>query len=126
MTNNEVMDLFDVATGLHSFFSPALYHRYDTVERVYLDAFDLEGFDLFLYLLEYIEARLEPILKNSFYVCLTVPSDTDNNEFERLEKAEFKKFSLQIPADAAYRNEYVEEEEWYVHYLLFKESSLKK
>jgi hypothetical protein len=97
-------------------------------KRIYLDEFGLEKKDLLPFLKKYVYELIEPVLGQTFYVCLVSNSEDKINIFPQDSLNHLESCKIETPIEFVHDNEYIHEDEWYNHYLFYKEtgSNLQK
>lgn len=117
--NREILDDFINDFSIEKLFVHGLYHRYDGVRRLYLDhMFDKNNEEK----IKFVYNTIEPILGESYYVCLSSFSDTPPNETESIFK--FIDSKLASPSEIKFVKKYMEDDEGYCIFLIYKDSKL--
>lgn len=114
---NKIEQSYDIKV----LFSYALYHKFDNVERIYLDEFNVEGIELFLFLINYLYELMKSNFTDSIYICLVNFSNKKLFNLPKKKKESMKYLNINISNDKIQKTYFLEDDEWYVNLFFYKE-----
>jgi len=101
---------------IETIFSLGLYHKFNNVQRIYLDKLFGKKYDESI---DYVTNLVKINMGKQFYVCLVDYSDFEMSFFDKHSIANLNKIQIQIPNYNIYMTKYIKDDEWYEQYLMF-------
>lgn len=103
-------------------FHTGPYNHCENSERIYLDELFINNSDRIVLLRDFIMKNFKRFYNYDFYVCLVTFSDDNLEKFPQEVLLRLKDCNIQLPIENSYSSKYIQDDEWYAHYLFFKES----
>jgi hypothetical protein len=116
-----IFEKIESTYDIKELFSLGLYHKYEKVNREYLDKFDKKGIDLFLFLIDYISDLMIKYFSDSLYVAMLY---SDNKYEKKLQKKtidNLKYLNINIPANCIKREYFLPDDELHTKLFFFEE-----
>lgn len=122
MNVNKAISILEDQYDISLIFSSGLYHKFDNVERVYLDEFNLKQSELYSFLNKYLKNKLDDLLGEDYFICLLFYSEDEQDKDYLEELHTLEECGIQIPTRHIYRKKYIDDEELYTHYVFFEDN----
>lgn len=124
-SNNDEERIFEKIENsydIKELFSLGLYHKFENVNRVYLDVFDKKGIDLFLFLIDYINDIMKEYFSGSLYICMIYDDNKYTKKLPKETIETMKRLSINIPENSIKREYYKEDDEFYTKLFFFEDN----